>query len=240
MKSILLACLSLFILSSCQKDNNNIEIQNPAEIETQIENPDWYILTAPDARPIEGVFGDIDHSLVITTGFKIYKTDDKGKTWQTGNYNKPIGIFSFTEVNNTLLVFNTKSYISNKSQEQSVYATRPSFYSLDKGISWFPYENVTFTEKDPMVLLNKAVTSAGTEYKIDNISVGGNAELAGIVKSTGQKIILPQNHQIKSLYFDKKDRLYVSASAAFCGGGNSFSFCKGENGVLYVSKLSKK
>lgn len=240
MKSVLLACLSVFILSSCQKDKNDIEIQNPAEIETPIENTDWYILTAPDARPIEGVYGDIDNSLVITTGLKIYKTDDKGKTWQTGNYNKPIGIFSFTEVRDTLLVFNTKSQITNKANEQSIYATRPSFYSMDKGISWFPYENVTFTEKDPRVLLNKASSSAGTEYKIDNIDIQGNAEPAGITTSIGQKISLPQNHQIKSLYFDKKDRLYVSASAAFCGGGNSFSFCKGENGVLYISKLSKK
>ncbi|WP_159473919.1 hypothetical protein [Dyadobacter sp. 3J3] len=240
MKPILLACLSIFILSSCQKDKNDIEIQNPVEIETQIENPDWYIVTAPDARPIEGVYGDIDKSLVITTGLKIYKTDDKGKTWTTGNYNKPIGIFSFTEVQDTLLVFNTKSYISNKAKEQLIYATRPSFYSMDKGISWFPYENVTFTEKDPRVLLNKAVTAAGTEYKIDQVEIGGSLEPSGIVTSKGEKINLPQNHQINSLYFDKKDRLYVSASAAFCGGGNSFSFCKGENGVLYVSKLSKK
>ncbi|TKT90826.1 hypothetical protein [Dyadobacter frigoris] len=91
-----------------------------------------------------------------------------------------------------------------------------------------------------MILLNKVYTVTGTEYKTDQVSIGGNPEPAGIITSTGQKISLPQNHQIKSLYFDKKDRLYVSASAAFCVGGNNFSFCKGENGVLYVSKLSKK
>lgn len=240
MKSILLACLSLFILSSCQKDKNEIVIQNPVEIETPIENPDWYILTAPDARPIEGVYGDIDKSIVITTGLKIYKTDDKGKTWQMGNYNEPIGIFSFTEVQDTLLVFNTKSMVSGPSKDQSIYATRPSFYSTDKGISWFPYENIGYTEKDPAVLLNKAFTQNGTEYKISQTVVDGYVDTDIIATSTGQKVSLPQNHQIKSLYFDKKDRLYVSASAAVCGTGNNFSFCKGENGVLYVSKLSKK
>ncbi|MCF0057017.1 hypothetical protein [Dyadobacter sp. CY356] len=240
MKSILLACLSLFILSSCQKDKNEVVVQNPVDTETPVENPDWYILTAPDARPIEGVYGDIDKSIVITTGFKIYKTDDKGKTWQVGNYDKPIGIFSFTEIQDTLLVFNTKSYRSDNTKDRSIYATRPSFYSIDKGISWFPYENITYTEKDPSVLLNKAFTQNGTEYKIDQVTTDGYVETVGVITSTGQKISLPQNHQIQSLYFDKKDRLYVSASAAVCGTGNNFSWCKGENGVLYISKLSKK
>jgi hypothetical protein len=233
MKSLLLACVTVLTLFSCQKDENKIEAG-------LVENADWYILTAPDARAIEGVYGDIDKSIVITTGNKIYKTDDKGKTWKTANYNTPSGIFSFSLVNDTLFVLNTKSFISSPSGETSVSAKSPSFYSLDQGLTWLPYNLKGYPEDGPVVLLNKAYTITGTEYKIDEVTDGGYVETVGIITSTGQKISFPQKHQIKSVCFDTKNRLYVAASAAVCGGRNNFSFCNGKNGVLYISKATQK
>jgi hypothetical protein len=230
MKSFLLACFTLLILFSCQKDE---EMMN-------VENADWYILTAPDARAIEGVYGNIDGTIIISTGKNIYRTDDKGKTWQTSNYNSNHGTFSFAMLRDTLFVLNTQSTMHNTSDSELILAKNPSFYSLDQGLTWFPYNEVFYPEDGPIVLLNKAYTTAGTEYQIDKVNDGGYIETVGIKTSAGQKISLPQNHQIKSVYFDKKDRLYVAASAAVCGSKSNFAFCKGENGIVYVSKAVQK
>jgi len=230
MKSFLLACLTLLIFISCQKDKDMMDV----------ENADWYILTAPDARAIEGVYGNIDGTVIISTGKNIYRTDDKGKTWRTGNYNSNQGIFSFAMLRDTLFALNTQSTMNNTSGSELILAKNPSFYSLDQGLTWFSYNKVFYPEDGPIVLLNKTYTTAGTEYQIDKVIDGGYIETVGIKTSSGQKIALPQQHQIKSVYFDKKDRLYVSASAAVCGNKNNFSFCNGENGVLYVSKAAQK
>jgi hypothetical protein len=107
-------------------------------------------------------------------------------------------------------------------------------------LTWFPYNKVFYPEDGPIVLLNKAYTTAGTEYQIDKVIDGGYIETVGVKNSISQKISLPQKHQIKSIYFDKKDRLYVAGSAAVGGSKSNFSFCNGENGILYVSKAAQK
>jgi hypothetical protein len=124
------------------------------------------------------------------------------------------------------------------------YATSASYYSVDKGATWLPYRN--WTRKvafDPKVVLNSATSLAGTEYSIDvrktPVSPGSTSnyiETIGIKSTTGTQLTLPKAHDITSIYFDTKSRLYVTASAALCGRGENFAFCGEQNGVLYVSR----
>ncbi|MEZ0485682.1 hypothetical protein [Fibrella aquatica] len=210
---------------------------------SETENPDWYILKAPEARAIEGVYGDIDGTLVITTGTRVYQTKDKGKTWLTGNYQTPIGLFGFVAHKDTLLALNTRSQTGDV-PDQLYQATLPSHYSIDLGATWLPYTANTSASQS-MIPLNRIKASSGTEYTIDevittNIGSGDYVETVGIKTSSGKRLTLPQDHQLKSLYFDRQSRLYISASAPLCGKGNAFAFCGDQNGILYVSKLPQQ
>jgi hypothetical protein len=230
MKELLLTCITLLTLLSCQKDAQIMEAGNA----------EWYILTAPDANAIKGVYGDIDKFILITTGPRIYRTEDKGKTWKTTHDTSPGGTFSFAMLNDTLFVLDTQSTLTSASREQIIYAKNPSFFSLDQGLTWLPYINRKSLEDSPTVLLNKAYTVTGTEYKIDQVNIGDPDMTPGINTETGGKIALPKRHEINSIYFDTKNRLYVSASAALCGQGGRFSLCDGQNGVLYISKVAQR
>lgn len=234
MKNLLLLSLLAFTLGACRKD---------ADKDVQPDYADWYALRAPDNRAIEGVSGDIDGTLVITTGFKIYQTKDRGKTWLTANYTDRNGLFGFLQRNDTLLAFT--SQLGTALPTSIAYAAQPSYYSIDKGAQWQPYRN--WERKDnftPRIARNQVVSPlSGTSYSIDilltPINPGTSSsyiETVGIMTAAGRKLTLPQTHQINSLYFDTKSRLYVAASAALCGRNEKFAFCGEQNGVLYVSK----
>lgn len=232
MKSLVVAGLMAISLTACRHEQSTVINVTP-------EDPNWYVLKAPEARPIEGVYGNIDGTLVVTTGPRIYQTKDKGKTWVTANYKEPIGLFGFASKQDTLLALNTKSGIGPTPTDVKTYATNASYYSVDQGISWLPYRAGQYA--NPIIVpLNRVNATSGTEYRIDEkfIPYGTNSyyyETVGVKTSQGKMLRLPQTHQIKSLYFDSQSRLYVAASAAVCGG-TMFTYCSDENGVLYVSK----
>ncbi|WP_324672135.1 hypothetical protein [Hymenobacter sp. GOD-10R] len=233
-KSLLVSATLLLTLGACQKD---------AKEEAQPEYADWYALRAPDARAIEAVTGDIDGTLVITTRYKVYQTTDRGRTWRTCNYQEIHGVFGFSQQQDTLLLL-TSGLGSAFSNSATAYAASPSHFSLDKGLTWKPYRNWRWrADFEPRVALNRVTTASGTEYSINVQEVpasppsnGIYLETVGINTSTGQKLTLPNEHQINSLYVDAKSRLYVAASAPLCGNGQNFAFCGEQNGVLYVSK----
>jgi hypothetical protein len=220
--------LFLVFLAACKREHSTSIQPDP------IEDQNWYILTAPDAREIKGVYGDIDDRLVITDGRKIYFTTDKGRSWQNGDYNANIGLFGFSALGDTLLVLNTLSTTS--ASPGDLFATRPSHYSLDMGSTWRPYAS---TREEIMVPMNRVKSFSGVEYAIKQQTSGGYIETTGISTSTGKTITLPARHQIKSLFLDQKSRLYVAGSAAICGDNKTFAFCASENGTLYVSKKTQ-
>ena len=231
MKLPLLAVLLAFSLVACQKDKDALP---------QPDSADWYVLRAPDDRAIEAVTGDIDGTLVITTRFEIYQTKDRGKTWKTGKYASNSGIFAFSQQQDTLLLLTT-GWTSGLHPDTE-YATGPSSFSLDDGLTWHYYRDWR-PERELRVPRNHVTTTAGTEYSIDYLltpvsptSASSYIEYVGIKTSTGQQLTLPQDHQISSLYFDAKSRLYVTASAPLCGGKQEFKYCGTSNGTLYVSK----
>jgi hypothetical protein len=235
MKSVVLSTLLLLALSGCKKESDDID--------TQPEYKDWYAFKSPDTRAIQAAIGDIDGTLVITTGFKIYQTKDRGKTWKTATYTANHGLFGFLSRQDTLLALNLQvgAVVSNTT---TAYAASPSFFSVDEGLTWLPYRHwdrkVDF---EPRIARNRVTTPIGTEYSFEILltptspnSGTSYVETVGILSSTGQALQLPQDHQMMSLHLDSKSRLYVSASGPLCGRRQDFAFCGDENGILYVSK----
>lgn len=233
MKLPLIFSLLLMSLGACQRNS---------EDEVQPEYADWYALRAPDDRAIEAVHGDIDGTLLITTGFKIYQTTDRGRIWRTANYQSNSGLFGFVQLQDTLLVLNTQR--GSAFDSTTAYAIHASHFSLDQGMTWKPYMDWRrHSDSELTIARNRATSAAGIEYSIDFLltplspqSSNSYVETVGIKTSTGKLLSLPQDHQLKSVYFDASSRLYVTGSAPLCGRNQNFSFCGEQNGMLYVSK----
>jgi hypothetical protein len=232
MKSILSAVLLSISLFACQKEKNEI-------IEIQ-QNSDWYILTSPDDNSIKGVYGDIDQTLTITTGPKIYQTTDKGKTWSTSNFVGNQGLFGFLAKEDTLLALSTKSGRKFLGDEINYYAKDPRYFSLDHGNTWIYYNNLH--DSDSLTIpMNRILSPSGTVYQIRDVLVGNTGNLIGSIESSaGNKLTLPKMHYIQSLYFDSKSRIYVSTDAPVCKTGNRLVPCGPTNGVLYISKRAQR
>lgn len=232
MKRLLFAAFSGLSLTACQKDKQVTP--------TVIEYADWYALQSPDDRPIEAVTGDIDGTLTITTSFTVYQTKDRGRTWQTGNYADQIGIFGFYKQQDSLFVLT--SGLGTSSNTSTQYAATPSAFSLNQGLTWQRYRDWR-SSLQLRVGRNRALATSGTEYYIEYEekptypnSSSKYIESVAIQTSTGQRLTLPRQHQLKSLYFDASSRLYITASAPLCGRWQDSKVCDDPRGILYVSK----
>lgn len=227
---LLFVALPLLLLGACHQNADKLVAP---------EYPDWYALRAPDDRAIQAVTGDLDGTLIITTSFHIYRTTDRGKTWQPSDYKGHSGLFGFTQRGDSLLAL-LAGRGSIVDSTAVAYASGGSLFSLDQGATWQP--DPDYSHFLLLVPLNRLKNPAGTEYSITvrKTPVRGSSsfylETTGIKSQTGRRLMLPRDHQIKSLYFDKQSRLYVAASAPLCGTRENFAFCGAENGILYVSK----
>lgn len=234
MKRLLFAAFLSLSLAACQKDQ-----QDPQPDFLPSETKDWYILRAPEDYAIEAVTGDIDGTLTITLRNKVYLTKDRGKTWLTGNYDRPSFLAGLFQKQDTLLAM--PSLIGYQSGVN--YATGASHFSLDQGLTWRDYVDRSSYSTRLRVALNRLTVASGTEYRIEYsrtpVASNPNAyylESIGIESSTGQHITLPKQHQLKSIHFDAKSRLYIASSAPLCGMGDDFKFCGSQKGTLYISK----
>lgn len=235
----LAAGLLLLGLGACRKDPT----ETPAP-----ENPDWYVLKAPEAREIVAVAGDIDKVLIITTRYNIYRTIDRGKTWQQCTYPSNIGLYGFaTHRGDTLLAL--EASLGMTPDSGAIYATGMSHYSADKGLTWlrYPYTSSTVSLFDTRVPLNRVRTPTGNEYRVSTAyyPTAPNAKsfyvhTTGVEGAGGPLPKLPYEHQIYSLHLDQQARLYVAASAPLTGQGKDFGYVGEKNGILYVSKQPLK
>ncbi|KAA6432689.1 hypothetical protein FEM33_23490 [Dyadobacter flavalbus] len=109
---------------------------------------------------------------------------------------------------------------------------------MDGGISWKKLDRQA--ERSEMKTpLNYSYSANGIRFSIDRfIDTNGHVEDKGIKSENGRKIALPQRHVLKSVYFDKKSRLYISGSAPLCDTGGNMQPCDKENarGTLYISR----
>ncbi|TLV02499.1 hypothetical protein [Dyadobacter luticola] len=243
MKVFLYAFLLLAALS-CKKSDVDI-----VESDTVLsEYPDWYTLKSPVDRQIEGVWGNYDKTVLISTMSKIFRTTDQGKHWDLV-HEQSTGMFGVVQYQDTLF---TMSGLSNQTRDKSSQQVlvQADNFSTDDGKTWQKYTAINPAlgeipefDSPEKFLINPIVAPTKVTYQIfkafrDENATVGNFTTPGVVKSTGERIDLPQLHQLQSLYFDDQQRLYIVGSDAVCGTEESFKFCnsKGGRGVVYVSK----
>lgn len=238
MRPLLAAGLLLLGLGAC---HYSAETPEP-------DNPDWYMLKAPEAQEIVAVTGDIDKTLIITTRYKIFRTTNRGQTWQQCTYPSNIGLFGFAKHRgDTLLAL--ESGLGMMPDSGVVYASNVSRYSADDGRTWlnYPYTQSTVALFSTRVPLNRVRTPAGHVYRVSTAyyPTAPNAHsyyvhTTGVEGDNGPLPKLPYEHQINSLYLDQQARLYIAATAPLTGQGKDFAYAGEKNGVLYVSKQPLK
>lgn len=225
MKQLLLAFAALLLLFSCKKEDSPVP---------QLENADWYILRSPDNRDIRAVHGNIDDRLVITTGFKIYTTANKGKTWETSDYNGNVGLVAFMVKEDTLFAMEGKR--SSATAVGNSFGIQPYWFSLNKGLNWKPMRGRPGLD-EWQVPINYAYSGNGIKFSIDmEQTPEGYLNTKGVVSESGNKISFPAHHQLINVHFDGKSRLYVSGSAPICGENENFKYCDDPNGSVYISR----
>lgn len=247
----LLYCSLLLLALSCKKTPS--DIVDPEHDTVLIEYPNWYTLKAPVDKEIQGVWGDWDKTLLITTGYAVFRSTDKGKHWQQV-YQQSNGMFGIVQNQDTLFTMTglTNQTLKDHYQQILIHADN---YSLDDGQTWQRYikRNPLLDEPrsgqpiDKRLLINPVMTSTGTTYRINRVFVDptattGHFETPGVITLDGRRVDLPLLHQLNSLYLDSKQRLYMAGTDAVCGRGGKtgepFSFCNSKQGrgVVYISK----
>lgn len=238
MKTALCFLLLIGVLSCTKTDTVEPEYQ------------DWYTLKSPIDSGIQGVWGDRDKTLLITTMFNIFRSTDQGKNWQEVD-SQQSGIMGIVEYQDTLFAMNS---LAGFDQQVLIH---PGKYSVDDGKNWTPYRKVNaffnrLYDINPVthqqLYANPIIASSGISYKINRVFLDGPTvtigafETPGVITSNGRRIDLPQLHQLHSLYLDSKQRLYISGTDAVCGRGGKtgepFSFCNSKlgRGIVYISK----
>ena len=238
--------LLIILAVSCQKSKDADTILP--------EYADWYVLKSPIDHPVDGIWGDIDKTLILTSGYTVFRSTDRGQNWQpvSRTSSGAVGAIQFRD---TLFVFTGQRNQTVGGTSQSFWGNVQTF-SVDDGKTWNPYRryNPTFDSHPSvsptplLLLLNPVSTPTGLSYRINEVyrdgptATVGPLETPGVLASGKRRIDLPNLHQLKSLYLDSQERLYISGSDAVCGRGRSygedFAFCnsRGGWGVVYISK----
>ncbi|PRY47274.1 hypothetical protein CLV58_101341 [Spirosoma oryzae] len=237
MKLLAYCLLALAALACSRADTSVVSPENDTVAN---EYPDWYVLKAPVDREIEGVWGDIDRTILISTMATLYRSTDRGQHWESVK-RQSIGMLGIVQYNDTLF---TMSGLRN-----SKVLNNPDNYSVDDGKTWYPYRRynpgLEYQPSQSVVNryleINPVLASNGASYTINEVPIKGYIETPGIVTNTGRRIDLPHLHQLNSLYLDKQQRLYIAGTDAVCsraGTNEPFAFCnsKGGRGIVYVSK----
>lgn len=131
-------------------------------------------------KDIQGMWGDRDSTLLITTGFAVFRSTDQGRHWQEVLAQQAIGLLGIIQNQDTLF---TMTGLANQSagdtyQQVLVQANN---YGLDDGVTWQPYTRrnpllrdiPTYGTVDKCLLINPVVTSTGTRYKINRVFLDG-------------------------------------------------------------------
>ena len=205
------------------------------------EYPGWTVLRAPEKRTVVGVWGDVDNTLLISTMFTIYRSTNRGISWQPV-LKQSSGMQGIKAYRDTLFTF--RGLVNGQFLESA------DNYSLDDGKTWLPYQRdnpafelSTVLHNAPAALsINPVTATTGETYTIhrqffpDSTATFGSFRTPGAVTTSGRRINLPLLHQLKSLYVDGKNRLYLTGSDNVCEETPTFRFCHDGRGVIYVSK----
>lgn len=252
MKTLLLCSFVLFVLSCQNRDTDDVSTRADTVLD---EYPDWHTIKAPIDREIQGVWGNWDKTLLISTSYIIFRSTDQGGHWQQV-HQQSTGMFGVVQNGDTLFTMSgLLSQTPNNPKAYQELLTTADNYSLDDGQTWQRYTGhnrllsdiPTYDSVDKRLRTNPVITNAGDSYKINRVFLDGPTattgifETPGVITATGRRIDLPQLHQLQSLYLDEQQRLYIAGTDAVCGRGHSgatFAFCNSKQGrgVVYISK----
>jgi hypothetical protein len=245
----LLYCFLIIAALSCKSPDS--DISDIKEDTVPDEYPDWYTLKAPVDNGIRGVWGNYDKTVVISTGAKLFRTEDQGRHWKQV-YESTAILFGIVFYQDTLFAMNGLAIQPGQDISPEFLIT-PDSYSADDGKSWKRYRGgnpvlyqMPELESAVRFSINPVVAPGKDTYRINKIyrdgpnATSGPTETPGVITSKGKRIDLPQLHQIQSLFLDDQQRLYIAGTDAVCGLGMDFKFCnsQGGRGVVYISKKS--
>ena len=229
--------ISSFIVISCKKT-----IEEP--IDPEKSDPVWIKVEIPTGRETYGIAGNIDKTLLVTTWTKAYYTHDQGKIWKLSkDFQGPI-IGLFTR-NDTVFAMPYGDYDSEGNTIANGYAGN---FTTDLGLNW--YYNYPYFKSISEINLNleKITSPAGINYRIKRnktpVSPGSSTYYVNpsdlLIKDakSERKVYFPFTRDIKSLYLDSNNRLYVAVSGGtYQPETNSFYCCTPDMpAVIYVSR----
>lgn len=214
--TFLLAALGL-VLAGCQKNESAV---SPAE------DPDWIKLEIPtniSGDQAYSIAGNIDGTLLVTAAAQIYRSTDRGRTWQVSTNRGTIpGLLTRNDT-----VFALPSFYYN-GQGRMITGYADDF-TTDLGKTWLP-TGVVPGGYDRYIRLRKEMGQAnggGTSYRTkENAKIISQTSTTTVSErlatdvlrtdATGQtKLRLPGQHYLNDLHLDAQNRLYVAASGLY-------------------------
>ncbi len=228
MKSFFFFLLTSLALAACVDTATSV---TPAD-------PDWLRLEIPSGGEARQVAGDLDGTLFVATTFEIYKTSNRGKSWELirRRHYGPQGI---------ILRHDTLWNVTNGGgtpQQKFVY-DRYADYTVDGGKTWQKDMNPT----ELRLQINAASATDGTVYTIRENStpkaedpLSAYVNPADILRQTAEGttlLALPFRHGINALHLDSRNRLYVAVYGTHVPETNRILSSLTESpAVVYVSR----
>ncbi|MGF7216808.1 hypothetical protein GGR92_002975 [Spirosoma lacussanchae] len=201
-------------------------------------DPDWLRLEIPSGGEARQVAGGLDSTLFVATTLEIYKTSNRGKSWELirRRHHGPQGI---------ILRQDTLWNVTNRGgpPQQTFVYDRYADYTVDGGKTWQKDKNPT----ELRLQINAASATNGTVYTIRENSTpktedpsSAYVNPAGILRQTaGQTTLLalPFRHGINALHLDSKSRLYVAVYGTHIPETNRILSSPTESpAVIYLSR----
>lgn len=234
MKNFILLLVTIVFVISCKKGETNEETDK----EIEFSDKHWDRIRIPDGGQLQAVAGDIDDTLLVTTLYNTYIITDKGTKFSltTKHLNNTPGLYVNRD---TILALSGTSYDPKLDQH---YASVPSYYTLDKGVTWYHTSRPSFYMLRGIVKTKKNVTIQLNYHSgADKNGVGNNFVLRTTISKNENGNISLLDHPIKdeqpiNLYLDKKERLYIPTGGSFSESGVYMSASIMSPAYLYISK----
>ncbi len=229
MKPFLIALTSSLLLTACL--NNDTKQVTP-------EDPDWIRLEAPTGGEAMDVAGNIDSTLFVATTFEVYKTTNRGSSWELIRKDN-LGPHAVYVKRDTLWVLLGRG---GTGEAHYVFGTFAN-YTVDGGKTWQKYQNRTELKKQ----INSVKAPDGTTYTIkQNVTPYSPGSSSGylnpydITKQTNGSsslVSFPLKHGINALQLDASNRLYVAVYGSHVPETNRIYCCPRElPSIVYVSR----
>jgi hypothetical protein len=128
MKNVLSLLLMVLFLASCKKHEPGAD----RTLETEFADKNWDRIRIPDGGQVQAVAGNVEDTLLVTTLYNTYIITNGGTkfTLTSTNLNNTPGLYVSRD---TVYALQGLSY-DEKSKRH--YASMPSYYTTDKGLSW--------------------------------------------------------------------------------------------------------